>query len=244
MVPADPDLAIPRRIGVAEAAAAELERHLVSQHPIIVAMGTGRTLRAAVEQLPPMDCPQHKIVSLVGNIAPDGSASFYDVIMPHRRRGEGAALSDAAAGHRLDGPRDRRCSCRRQPVRNVIDLAAAGRRHLRRRRQIGDDAPLLQDGFVKPDEMRALVKAGAVGEIVGWAFDADGTADRRPDQRPGGERAARPAGAPPGHRRRHGRRQAPGRFAAALRGKLINGLITNETTAELARNKWRMLIVG
>ncbi len=42
---------------------------------------SGRTLRAAVEQLPPMDCPQHKIVSLVGNIAPDGSASFYDVIL-------------------------------------------------------------------------------------------------------------------------------------------------------------------
>ena len=67
-------------IGVAEAAAAELERYLVSQHPVIVAMGTGRMLRAMVEQLTPMDCPQHKVVSLVGNIAPDGSASLYDVV--------------------------------------------------------------------------------------------------------------------------------------------------------------------
>ena len=32
-------------------------------------------LRAMVDQLTPMDCPQHKIVSLVGNIASDGSAS-------------------------------------------------------------------------------------------------------------------------------------------------------------------------
>src|SRR4029453_14440307 len=80
VVPADP--ASPSTtLGVAEAMAAELERRLSSQHPIIVAMGSGRTLRSAVEQLPPMDCPQHKIVSLVGNIAPDGSASFYDVIM-------------------------------------------------------------------------------------------------------------------------------------------------------------------
>ena len=45
-----------------------------------MAVGTGRTLKAAVEQLPPMDCPQHRIVSLTGNIAPDGSASYYNVI--------------------------------------------------------------------------------------------------------------------------------------------------------------------
>src|SRR5690349_21913613 len=64
-------------LGVAEAAAAELERYLVSQHPVIVAMGTARMLRAMVEQLTPMDCRQHKVVSLVGNIAPDGSASLF-----------------------------------------------------------------------------------------------------------------------------------------------------------------------
>jgi len=79
IVPADPD-SPSTTIGVAEAAAAELERYLVSQHPITVAMGTGRMLRAMVEQLTPMDCPQHKVVSLVGNIGPDGSASLYDVV--------------------------------------------------------------------------------------------------------------------------------------------------------------------
>ena len=80
MVPSDP-ASQSTTLGVAEATAAELERRLESQQPIVVAIGSGRTLRAAVEQLPPMDCPQHKIVSLIGNIAPDGSASFYDVII-------------------------------------------------------------------------------------------------------------------------------------------------------------------
>ena len=79
VVPADP-ASQSVVLGVAEATAAELERRLESQHPIVIALGSGRTLRAAADQLPPMDCPQHKIVSLVGNIAPDGSASFYDVI--------------------------------------------------------------------------------------------------------------------------------------------------------------------
>ena len=55
-----------------------------------MAIGTGRTLKAAIEQLPRMECPQHRIVSLTGNIAPDGSAAYYNVHLldgrPGRRR--------------------------------------------------------------------------------------------------------------------------------------------------------------
>ena len=36
-------------------------------------------------------------------------------------------------------------------------------------------AALLRDGFVRHDEIRALMRAGAVGEITGWAFDAQGS---------------------------------------------------------------------
>ncbi len=45
-------------------------QRLRSEKPAIVAIGTGRAMRAAVEQVPPMDCPNHQIVSLVGNISP------------------------------------------------------------------------------------------------------------------------------------------------------------------------------
>ena len=79
VVPSDPTSSS-TTIGIAEAAAAEIERRLRSATPIVMAIGTGRTLKAAIEQLPPMDCPQHKVVSLTGNISPDGSAAFYNVI--------------------------------------------------------------------------------------------------------------------------------------------------------------------
>src|SRR5579863_2395638 len=79
VVPSDPQ-SQSTTTGVAEAAAAEIERRLGASEPIVMAIGTGRTLKAAIEQLTPMDCPQHKIVSLTGSIAPDGSAAFYNVI--------------------------------------------------------------------------------------------------------------------------------------------------------------------
>ena len=137
VVPADPG-STSETIGVAEAAAAELERYLISQHPVIVAMGTGRMLRAMAEQVRPMDCPQHKMVSLVGNIAPDGSASLFDVVSrigdrvkaPHypmplpviattvHEKIAAAGPEDAAQRHRACPP---------------------GRRHLRRHRHGGRD---------------------------------------------------------------------------------------------------------
>jgi DNA-binding transcriptional regulator LsrR (DeoR family) len=230
VVPADPT-SPSTTIGVAEAMAAELERRLTSQHPIIVAMGSGRTLRAAVEQLPPMDCPQHKIVSLVGNIAPDGSASFYDVIM---------RIADAVKAPHYPMPlpviastiHEKALFLAQKSVMSVVDLAKQADVTFVGVGQMGDSAPLVQDGFVTAAEMRALVKAGAVGEIVGWAFDAKGklieglTNDRV---------ASVPLDQPA---RRLVIAVAMGVFKAkalkaALAGQLITGLITNEITAEL-----------
>ncbi len=43
--------------GIAKSAAAFLEHRLRSDVPAIIALGTGRALRAAVEELPAMSCP-------------------------------------------------------------------------------------------------------------------------------------------------------------------------------------------
>jgi DNA-binding transcriptional regulator LsrR (DeoR family) len=49
VVPSDPGSAS-TTLGVAEAASAEIERRLSSQQPIVMALGTGRTLKAAIEK--------------------------------------------------------------------------------------------------------------------------------------------------------------------------------------------------
>src|SRR5262249_16673171 len=63
------------------AAAAELERGRGMPEGQESALGTGRSLRGMVDALEPMEAEQHRLVSLIGNIAPDGSASFFDVVM-------------------------------------------------------------------------------------------------------------------------------------------------------------------
>ena len=56
VVPSDPD-APELLTGVTIAAAAELEKVLRSEEPRIIALGTGRALKATVEQLSAMSCP-------------------------------------------------------------------------------------------------------------------------------------------------------------------------------------------
>jgi DNA-binding transcriptional regulator LsrR (DeoR family) len=229
VVPADP-ASTSETLGIVEAAAAEMERYLVSQHPVILALGTGRTLRAVAEQVSPMECPQHKIVSLVGNIGPDGSATVFDVA--------------SRVGDRVGAPHypmpfpviaatvhEKNLLLTQKSLRNVMDLAAQADAAFVGIGTVDETAALLRDGFVRADELRAMVKAGAVGEITGWSFDAEG-------QLVEGLVNDRVLSVPleaPARRRVVGVAMSPGRFKAikgALAGKLVNGLITNETMAE------------
>ena len=229
VVPADPTSTY-ETLGIVEAAAAEMESYLVSQHPVILALGTGRTLRAVAEQISPMECPQHKIVSLVGNIGPDGSATVFDVA--------------SRVGDRVGAPHypmpfpviaatihEKNLLIAQKSLKNVMDLAAQADVTYVGIGTVDDTAALLRDGFVRADELRAMVKAGAVGEITGWSFDAggqlvEGLVNDRVLSVPLESRV---------RRRVVGVAMAPGRLKAirgALVGHLISGLITNETMAE------------
>jgi len=94
VVPSDPTKLESRSL-VAASAAGWLEKHIAQKAPAVIAVGTGRTLRATVQQISPLERPQHKIVSRVGNMARDGSASAFDVVM---------RLADRVGGQRFPMP--------------------------------------------------------------------------------------------------------------------------------------------
>ena len=218
-------------LGIAEAGAAEIERYLDSQHPVIIALGTGRTLRAMAEQVSPMDCPQHKIISLVGNIAPDGSASVFDVAsrVGDRVRAPHYPLPFPVIASTVH---ERSLLHAQKPMLNIIELARQADVTFVGIGTIAEDAALLRDGFVRPDEIRSLMRAGAAGEITGWAFDAEG----RLISGLTNDRVLSVPLESPAKRKIIGVSMAVPRLKAirgALVGKLINGLITNERMAEL-----------
>lgn len=217
-------------LGIAQVAAAEMERVLKANDPIVMALGTGREIRGAVEQMSPMNCPQHRVVSLVGNLAPDGSASFNDVIM---RIGDTtqAPHYPMAVPVVATSKEERDILCAQKPIRSNIALAQNADVAFVGIGEIDDTPPLLTDGFITRRELDDLQAAGAAGEIVGWAFDDQGILIC-------GQTNDRVASVPlkqPAERAVIGVARGPNKvraIRAALTGRWITGLITDETTAE------------
>jgi len=229
VVPSDPG-SNSTTLGISEAAGAEIERQLRQAEPLVMAIGTGRTLKAAIEQLPSMDCPQHKVVSLTGTITPDGSAAFYNVVFTMADRVK--ARSFPMPMPVIASSREEREMLLAQPmIQSTLKLAAQADITFVGIGDLGPRAPLFVDGFITEAELKALQKAGAVGEVVGWGFDREGRLIE-------GLTNERVASAPIPSRENSlvvalamGELKLPG-IQAAITRRLVNGLITDERTAE------------
>lgn len=213
--------------GVAMQLAALLETLLARPEPMTLALGTGRTLRAAVAQIGRVDCAQHRVVSLTGTIAPDGSAAYYNALFSLSEKVTAPAFPLIVPV--IAASAEERAALHRQPGnRRVMAMAAAADAALIGLGDLGPEAPLRVDGFLTVAEIARLVAAGAVGEILGHAFDIEGRMLPRDDR-------VASAPLPPADRALivaavHG----PAKRAAtlgALRGGLVNGVVCDQDLA-------------
>jgi DNA-binding transcriptional regulator LsrR (DeoR family) len=217
--------------GLGGAAARQLEAHLSPKTPTVLALGTGRTMRAAISQVEQMERPQHKIVSLVGTTTRDGRASAFDVVMRLADR-IGAGCYPVPTTVVTDTVEERVLLESQRPwqlIRSLADganVAMVGIGTLDRETEV----PLMRYGFITGEERDELIRLGAVGDITGWAFDAGG------HQIEGGSNA-RLTAIP--HRLPlerltigvAGGRTKARAIAGALHGRLVSGLITDEAAA-------------
>lgn len=225
--PADPAAASPVP-SIAIGAAEYLATFLGQKAPLVVAFSTGRTLRAMAGEVPNLACPQHRFVSLVGAVSRDGQASAFEVVMRLAER-VGARCFPMPAPVVTSSVEELRMLQSHHAYAVIRDLAREAGVAFVGISHVAPGSPLHADGFVTRAEIDELVRLGAVGEIAGWAFDRDGrvlaggTNERVaaiPLPEIGGRLVA--AGGGP---------EKVTALAAALRGRLLHGLITDETTA-------------
>lgn len=214
----------------ADATAVLIERQMRSRKALVMAIGTGRTMRASVQRVAPMNGSIHRLVSLVGHIGIDGSASPFDALIKLSEL-VGAQHFPLLMPLYLASGEERDAFFGLESVRRVHELAENADLWLHGISEVAKDAPLAKEGFLKRDELFELNRLGAVGEILGWVFDADGrfidgsVNDRVTSIAPqiGGDRPRICVASGE-------TKVAP--ILAALRGQIINGLITDEATAE------------
>ena len=158
---------------LAVAGAQVMERYLADEKPLVVSISSGRTLKAVVAQIGQLERPQHRLVSMVGAIAQDGSSNRYDVaqhlsektggkhfMLPAPLMADSHAERAQWCNHRLYG------SSMRSSEKADVAFVGIG--------NVGLNCPLHEDGFITTAEVEEMMQAGAVAELLGLPIDAEG----------------------------------------------------------------------
>jgi len=214
---------------VATAAAFYLENILSQKAPLTVGIGNGQALRETTSRIAPMSRPQHKCVSLMGNLTRQGRASHYDVVMRLAER-TGAQCYPLPMPVVTNTVADREVLQAQLAYKSFLSLIDEANVLMMGIGFMGWQAPLHIDGFITDVELGQAMEAGAIGELLGHSLDASGKliAGGYHDRLTSFE-LHMPAKKPT-IIVQSGEIRVPA-ITAALDGKLANGLITDENTA-------------
>ncbi|MBP6999994.1 sugar-binding transcriptional regulator [Amaricoccus sp.] len=224
-----PDLAEPglplRALGVA--GADYLRRAIEGGGHRIIGLGHGRTLAAAVAQLPRLDATGTAFVSLLGGLTRNYAANPYDVM--HRLAEKtGAQAYVIPVPFFANTAEDREVLLAQRGVRAVVDLAAQASLKLVGIGTVEREAQLARSGMISADEMAEAAAAGAVAEVLGTFLDAAG----RPIETGLTARAiAAPLDGAGGLVAIAGGAEKVAPLRAVLASGRLSGLVTDETTA-------------
>ncbi|GGD57251.1 sugar-binding transcriptional regulator [Caballeronia grimmiae] len=232
VVPIDGDNTeqVDRKLAVAGAQV--MERYLTDEKPIVVSIGSGRTLKAVVAQIGQIDRPQHRFVSMVGAIAQDGSFNRYDVAQQLSEKTGGKHFM-LPAPLMADSEAERAQWVNHRLYRIVDELAQQADVAFVGIGNIGINCPLHEDGFITRGEVEEMMQGGAVAEWLGLPIDAEG---KRVTSTTGARVTSLKLDSPPkrptigfagGERKRNA-------LIAALKGQWLSGLVTDELCARAA----------
>ena len=155
------------------AGARYLRREIERGEHAVIGLGHGRTLAAAVQQLPRTSSSGLRFVSLLGGLTRNYAANPHDVM--HR-----IAEKTGAQAHVMPVPffantaEDRQVLLAQRGVREVFDLANNADLKVVGIGTVEADAQLVSSGMIEPKEIKAISASGGVGELLGHFFDARG----------------------------------------------------------------------
>lgn len=212
-----------------QAGASFLRNKLAAGQHITIGLALGRALAAVVDQLPRMETPDVRFVSLLGGLTRDYSINRDDVL-------HWIAAKTGAPSYTMPVPllansvEDKQVLLAQKGVKEVFTMANHADLKLIGIGTVAQTAQLVASGPIKPEEIVEIARAGAVGEAMGHFFDEQGRVIETAlsarmlsvslDEGFSGEVIAIAGGD-----------EKVEAIQAVLQGKLLTGLITDENTA-------------
>lgn len=206
-----------------------MSQFITGEQPQTFGVGSGKTLRAIIDALPWTERPQHHCVSMIGAIARDDSGTRYDVPLKMAEKMQGKYFFIPAPLY-ADSPDDREMWCQHQVYQRVTQRALNASVTFLGIGEVSPGCPLNTEGFITDSQVSDLQSKGAAGEMLGHFFNQQG-------ERIYGELDALLTSVPlEANTTRNiiGFAGGARKFAAiraAVLGGWVNGLVTDEATA-------------
>lgn len=155
------------------AGAGFLRRAIESGDHRVIGLSHGRTLLAAVQQMPRIEAPTLRFVSLLGGLTRSYAANPHDVM--HRIAEKcGAQAFVLPVPFYANSVEDRAVLLQQPGVRDLFDVANGASLKVVGIGSVSADAQLVTSGMIEPAEIAAIRAEGGVGEMLGHFFDAQG----------------------------------------------------------------------
>lgn len=160
-----------RALGLA--GAGFLRREIENREHIVIGLGHGRTLAAAVQQLPRFDAGGVRFISLLGGLTRHYAANPHDVM--HRLAEKtGAQAYVLPVPFFANSAEDKAVLLSQPGVREIFDISNDASLKFVGIGTADDGAQLVASGMIEPREIAAINAGGGVGEMLGHFFDARG----------------------------------------------------------------------
>lgn len=206
-----------------------MAQFIAGEQPQVFGIGSGKTLRAIIDALPWLERPQHQCVSMIGAIARDDSGTRYDVPLKMAEKMQGKYFFIPAPLY-ADSPEDKTMWCQHQIYQRVAERALNADITFLGIGEVGLGCPLNAEGFITDQQVKALEQQHVAGEMLGHFFNHQGERleaelDALLTSVPLCSHTPRNVyGFAGGEKKYHA-------IHAALTGKWVNGLVTDEDTA-------------
>ena len=211
--------------------AAFLRREIERGDHDVIGLSHGRTLGAAVQQLPRFDAGKVRFVSLLGGLTRNYAANPQDVM--HRLAEKtGAQAYVLPVPFLTNSAEDRKVILAQPGVAEIFEMSNRAGLKFAGIGTVDANAQLVTSGMIEPRVIAQITAVGGVGEMLGHFFDAHGrvvdtalntrTVAVRLEGRKGSRIVAIAGGAV-----KHAA------IAAVLASGRLSGLITDEATARV-----------
>ncbi len=205
-----------------------MEKYLRADNDKVIGIGSGLTLKKTIRRID-FDSPNARCVALISAMDAEGKCNYYDDVPLLLASKIQANYYQWPAPRYAQTSLEHQMWCSNRLFNNVLSVALAADVIFVGIGSLSQESPIFRDGFITPEQLETLTLQGAVGEILGRFIDANGEVvesdinnlitsyDIRRSRCP---RIAAACG-----------EDKRATILAALKGKWVNGLVTDEHTA-------------